>query len=156
MYNFQVTSVTAKCRYEPFCYLGPYYNIFVGQMSTCEYDRNSGSLWLQRCQHVVITILYTAVLCLSLSPSSYYCLFSQARNDPVVVKKPSVSVREVLKQMYLELTDVYADPYLLKYAVWFAFATGIYFQVNMFGTPRINAVTYYARGRIETEFWQWL
>lgn len=57
-------------------------------------------------------------------------LSSQSCSDLAAGKKKSKSVRLVMKQMYLELTDVYTNPYLLKYAIWFSFATGIYFQVG--------------------------
>uniref|UniRef100_A0A2S2QP34 Thiamine transporter 2 n=1 Tax=Sipha flava TaxID=143950 RepID=A0A2S2QP34_9HEMI len=50
-------------------------------------------------------------------------------SDLAAVKKRPKSVRLVMEQMYLELTDVYTNSYLLKYAIWFSFATGIYFQV---------------------------
>lgn len=47
----------------------------------------------------------------------------------VFEKKNATPVREVFGQLYLELKDAYTNTYLLKYGIWFAFATGIYFQV---------------------------
>ncbi|VVC24928.1 Reduced folate carrier,Major facilitator superfamily domain [Cinara cedri] len=44
-------------------------------------------------------------------------------------KKSPTPVRVVLNQLFLELRDVCNNPYLLKYGIWFGFATGIYFQV---------------------------
>ncbi|KAF0770559.1 thiamine transporter 2-like [Aphis craccivora] len=49
--------------------------------------------------------------------------------EPCFVEKSPRPVRVVLDQLYLELRDAYTNPYLLKYGVWFAFATGVYFQV---------------------------
>ncbi|XP_027849395.1 thiamine transporter 2-like isoform X1 [Aphis gossypii] len=49
--------------------------------------------------------------------------------EPCFVEKSPKPVRVVLDQLYLELRDAYTNPYLLKFGVWFAFATGVYFQV---------------------------
>ncbi|XP_025190767.1 thiamine transporter 2-like isoform X2 [Melanaphis sacchari] len=61
----------------------------------------------------------------------YNTFHNQYQKDlgPCFVEKSPKPVRVVLDQLYAELRDAYTNPYLFKYGIWFAFATGIYFQV---------------------------
>lgn len=62
---------------------------------------------------------------------NYNTFYSQYHKDlgSCFVEKSPKPVRVVFDQLYAELKDAYTNPYLLKYGIWFAFATGVYFQV---------------------------
>ncbi|XP_060876350.1 thiamine transporter 2-like [Metopolophium dirhodum] len=62
---------------------------------------------------------------------NYSTFHNQCHKDlgPCLVEKSPKPVRVVFDQLYSELRDAYTNPYLLKYGIWFAFATGVYFQV---------------------------
>lgn len=60
-----------------------------------------------------------------------YIILSLQDPERNLKKQNSTQIRIVLNQLKSELKDVYTNPYLLKYEIWFAFATGIYFQVNI-------------------------
>lgn len=62
---------------------------------------------------------------------NYNTFHNQCHKDlgPCLVEKSPKPVRVVFDQLYSELREAYTNPYLLKYGIWFAFATGVYFQI---------------------------
>lgn len=68
----------------------------------------------------------------------YTLTYFLQKSDINIKKKYPTPFRMVLNQLYLEFTDAYYNPYLLKYGIWSVFSTGVFFQVNVYVTSDIR------------------